>query len=1047
MPATASKTPFVIRPRIDLLTQHPQLGHASANLALKYAFHYVVTDDELQAIGQGLWAALQAADPELEAAFDRARQQAGTAVLPLVIDSDQAAIQRLPWETLYHPTHGFLGKSPAFTLLRQVAAAPSEPPILQSGPLRVLLFTSLPDDLNAETGRLSVEEQQAQTLESLTPLISAGLVRLEMPDDGRFATLRQLLQSFQPHLLFLFGHGRFYDQPHMEEKPFAIFQFEDDDGGSDLVREEEIADAFYGSTVTGVVLSACESGKGSSAALTHGLAWRLSQMGIPHVIGMRESILERAGILFNRTLCEAIARQERMDVALQRARQAITTPLKETSSAWLKSGDEGLGELSLGQWCLPALISRDASQPLIDWQFLPQPPEAQLTNATLQTITLPPRFVGRRSELRDLKSRLRRGALHQLLLTGPGGQGKTALAGKLAQDLQRRGYTVLAWSAAPGSDWEKFVLDVELELSPENGARYSQVVGRYSQEQDQVKLLLRLLLAEKDNRVVLFFDNLETIQDPKTLALTDKRVTAWIAAAQSLTAQGLTLLLTSRWQLPGWPDADHWPLDHASYGDFLQMALQQKLPADLLNNRERLRRVYRALHGNGRGLQFFAGAAQNLTAAEEDAFLQKLAQAEAELRTNMALDLIGEHLTAAEEALLERLRAYHVPVPVEGVLKLGLDLPTPEALHQRLLAVSLLERQYNTAWQTYEYQLPQPVMAWLAERLDHPTSPSLRRAAADFLDYLYRRERPTLQQAIILHQAWLAAEEVERANRLALDRIVGPLNRAGLFRTLLTDWLPPICQSGDRQTQAEALGQTGKQHHHLGTYDTALDYLQQSLKIMQAIGDKAGEGTTLNNISQIFTARGDYDTALNYLQQSLKIMQAIGDKAGEGTTLNNISQIFTARGDYDTALNYLQQSLKIQQAIGNKAGEGATLSNMAATAQARGDYDTALDYFQQSLKIMQAIGDKAGEGTTLNNISQIFTARGDYDTALNYLQQSLKIQQAIGNKAGEGATLSNMAATAQARGDYDTALDYFQQSLKIMQAIGDKAGEGTTLNN
>ncbi|UCE90034.1 MAG: tetratricopeptide repeat protein, partial [Pseudomonadota bacterium] len=69
----------------------------------------------------------------------------------------------------------------------------------------------------------------------------------------------------------------------------------------------------------------------------------------------------------------------------------------------------------------------------------------------------------------------------------------------------------------------------------------------------------------------------------------------------------------------------------------------------------------------------------------------------------------------------------------------------------------------------------------------------------------------------------------------------------------------------------------------------------------EKIGDKAGEGKTLNNISQIFKARGDYDTALTYLEKSLKISQEIGDKAGEGKTLNNISQIYAARGDYDTA--------------------------------------------------------------------------------------------------------------------------------------------------
>jgi tetratricopeptide (TPR) repeat protein len=68
---------------------------------------------------------------------------------------------------------------------------------------------------------------------------------------------------------------------------------------------------------------------------------------------------------------------------------------------------------------------------------------------------------------------------------------------------------------------------------------------------------------------------------------------------------------------------------------------------------------------------------------------------------------------------------------------------------------------------------------------------------------------------------------------------------------------------------------------------------------------KAGEGTTLNNISQIYYAQGDYTTALTYLTNSLAIHQEIGDKAGEGTTLNNIATIYHAQGDYTIALTLI----------------------------------------------------------------------------------------------------------------------------------------------
>ena len=1038
MTTPISPHPLIIEPAADLLDRYPAIGRASQQLALAYAYGQVVHEDQLQAMGHILWQAL-----DITAVFDTAQQQAGTAVLPLIITSDQPAIQGLPWETLHHPTHGFLGQSSAFSLSRHLPGRPLATQPVPQGPLKVLLFTSLPDDLDAEKARLNVEEEQAQVLEALAPLIKEGRVLLDMPDDGRFTTLQTRLREAHPHLVFLSGHGKFVNEPGQTEDPYAIFQFENEWGSSDFVREEEIAQAFAGTAVRCLVLSACELGQGSSVNLNQGLSWRLSRLGIPHVIGMRESVLDRAGTLLVRTLCEELARAEAVDVALQRGRQAITRPLAD--SPYLTAEASGLAEQSLGQWCLPMLISQQRGQPLLDWDFVPQPPATPEMTILLDSVSLPPRFVGRRSELRHIKSRLRQGQLHQLLITGPGGQGKTALAGKLAQDLRRQGYQVLAYSARPENRWQDFILELELLLSAANAQKYDRLLPRYTEAQAQANLLLRLLLPQFDYKVLLFFDNLESLQEPQTHELQSKAIQGWLAAAQGWLDKGLILLLTSRWALPGWPEGAVHRLRHATYGDFLQMA-QPTLPQTLLQRRDWLRQVYDVLHGNGRGLHFFAKAVQNLTGEEEADFLARLAAAEAELQTDMAIAHIVAHLPPAAQALLPRLPAYQTPVPEEGVFCLGLDLAAPELGLTQLLAVSLVEQTAAPAWQTVAYQLSPLVAAWLASK-QVAVEVAWLQAAATYQDYLFRSERRTLPQAIVLHQAWQRAGETARAHRLALDVIVGRLNRQGLYQTLLERWLPPICQAQDLATRAEALGQTGKQHLHLGNFQQALPYFEQSLHIRQEIGDKSGEGTTLNNMATTAHARGDYDTALKFLQQSLHIRQEIGDKSGEGTTLNNMATTAHARGDYDTALKFLQQSLHIRQEIGDKSGEGTTLNNISQIYDARGDYDTALKFLQQSLHISQEIGDKSGEGTTLNNISQIYDARGDYDTALKFLQQSLHISQEIGDKSGEGTTLNNMATTAHARGDYDTALKFLQQSLHISQEIGDKSGEGTTLNN
>lgn len=96
---------------------------------------------------------------------------------------------------------------------------------------------------------------------------------------------------------------------------------------------------------------------------------------------------------------------------------------------------------------MPALISQDPSRALIDWDFTPQPPEPISENETLNSVTLTKHFIGRRLQLRELVLTLQAPGYKQLLIIGPGGQGKTALAGKLVQNQQQAGQQVMAWSA------------------------------------------------------------------------------------------------------------------------------------------------------------------------------------------------------------------------------------------------------------------------------------------------------------------------------------------------------------------------------------------------------------------------------------------------------------------------------------------------------------------------------------------------------------------------------------------------------------------------
>ncbi|MBX3038590.1 MAG: tetratricopeptide repeat protein [Anaerolineales bacterium] len=1025
MPGNVHSNPYIIHPS-DELAKNIDLRNLTRSLAIKYADGHVVTDDDLQIMGRMLWNALGVQDE-----FDAAVKAAGDAILSIIIESDRPEVQAFPWETLYHPTHGFIGRNSAFTLTRRIAEGKSSQATLEKGPLRVLLFTSLPDNVDAELGRLNVEEEQDQVQEALLEWIRAGVVQLEMPDDGRFSTLKELLESFKPHVLFLSGHGKFHHEPHADEA-YGEFLFESDTEAGEAIRDEEIARALSKTHVRVVILSACESGKAASDSLSNGLMQQISDQGIPHVIGMRESVLDVAGIQFARTLCDALAGQKRLDVALQSARVEIQKAMDER-----------------GQWCLPMALSPNPQLPLIDWEFEPQAIQPQRINQRLNNVSLPAQFVGRRAERRKVQDRLTQGTLRRLLITGAGGQGKTALAGKLALDMQAHGWKVFAWNADAEKSWSGFELE-ELfnSLNTFRQDRLKEAAGKQPVEMERAKSVLKELSEQFDGKVTLFLDNLETLQDADTFEIKDETVAAWLGAAGGM--EGVTVLATSRWEIPHWMGEILAGLAGVKYGDFLQIAISKTLYI----NRDQMRRVYDELGGNIRGLEFFDVALKELPVHEAYELLEKLegieaplAEAKQKLQANMAIAEIYSRLPDDAKKLLARLPVYHELVPIEGLLRLGIDFPDAENLLELLLAVSLLEASDNPRWNVMEYQVSPMVTDWMNEKGLIDNSPEWLNVVADYHLYLHENKRRTLEQAITTHHALRRSERHDEANHLTLNSIIGPMTRAGLYSNLLDDWLPQICNSKNLKIRADALGRMGKLYLHIGSYSEALPFLEQSLNIFQQISDKDGEGTALNSISQVFKEQGDYTKALTYLEQALAICQQLGNKKDEGTTLSNIAAIYRRQGDYDTALTHIKKALAIQLQIGDKAGISVTFNNIAQISQSQGDIKSALVYLKESLEIMRQVGDKAGEGVTLNNIATIYNTQGDYTTALGYFKKSLAILKEIGNKAEEGTTLNNIAMIYSEQGDHVTALAYLEQAMEVCRQIGDKSGEGIRLNN
>jgi hypothetical protein len=365
-----------------------------------------VTTTQLQSIGKKLWNLI------------------GLDTLPthLEIISDQPHIHNIPWEILYHPTHGFVALTPDFHLSRSFHNfMPKNVEITKryNLPLKILLFTAqIP--LSAQHPHLLLELEQFTLRKALSPLIAAGKVQLYAPDDGRFATLCQLLQHSWD-IVILSGHGS-------SQQDQAGIWFETDDQ-AEFITQSQLQQAFANRKTFSVILTACQSVK---------IAMDLHQLGIPHLIGMWETVLDRAACRFIDVFCTSIVVHNNIVTALQLGRLAMIELLGKHEIWQLSTPPE------VGQWSLPILFSNHDSQLIVSQQFSPEF-RSQQDNKFLNL------FIGRRTLLRGLSEKLQQGEIKFLWLWGKTGVGKTAVAQQLALNLIENGYTVIQHSAQPNS--------------------------------------------------------------------------------------------------------------------------------------------------------------------------------------------------------------------------------------------------------------------------------------------------------------------------------------------------------------------------------------------------------------------------------------------------------------------------------------------------------------------------------------------------------------------------------------------------------------------
>ena len=394
----------------------------------------------LEQLGTFLWEATRLEVDTVRAALDAARE--AERPLRFVVQGEHG--QHLPWELLYHPHPelGFVARHPWCVVSRRLRGTGERQPRLMPRPLRLLLFIASPEDLDPERSRLDFEREEELLLYRDGPAPSAWRGGDRRGGGWCLATLLARLEEQRYHAVILSMHGTPARDSQGTEAWGLLFE-DARTGRSRSVAGSDLAAQLdrlpRGHRPGLVVLAACRSARAAeSAESLSSVAAMLHTVGVERVLGMRLSVLDGAASAFDAELFRRLALGEDVGRAVTLARQAVV------EDTWWQAPpgyDRSRGD-PWAQWSLPVLLDRTQDGPLVDMDSAATPLSPR-SHPTLLigdgTVHLPERqaFIGRRREKRQYLRAFLEGETRGLLFMGPGGVGKTTLAGLFARDPRR----------------------------------------------------------------------------------------------------------------------------------------------------------------------------------------------------------------------------------------------------------------------------------------------------------------------------------------------------------------------------------------------------------------------------------------------------------------------------------------------------------------------------------------------------------------------------------------------------------------------------------
>lgn len=672
-------------------------------------------------------------------------------------------------------------------------------------------------------------------------------------------------------------------------------------------------------------------------------------------------------------------------------------------------------------------------------------------------------FVGRETELAELRRALAQPTSRLLTILGPGGIGKTRLALQAA-------HRIVVDQPGMFLHGIRFVPLHTLESMDGLLMRIAEALAFSFRGVEPPLAQLADFLREKE--MLLILDTVEHLLAAAPTAVS--RLTTLLQQAPSL-----TLLVTSRTRLnaagervfdmrglPAPPPSSPVPVENYSAVQLFIQSAQRTLPdfQPTADDLTAVARICRLLDGMPLGIELAAAWVRLLSCAEiadgiaqDIDFLQQTGAADANRHGSLhaAFATSWRLLPPTEQRALSQLALFQGRFDREAAQAVaGAALPTL----LRLADHSWIRRAPGDGRSTYEMLTVLRQFALEKLAADEALAADTRRRHQNYFVALLQQWLSDLQGGRQREGLDIIAEVIEDvqqamthafaagdldALRRALPSLFHFYDTRSWFQTgaaLFAQGMDAVAALPSSDAQAHVLAmlqaRAGWFRFHLGQYETSRQLLQTSLETLRRLEETAERVFALNYLGAVTRHLGAYDEAEAYLREALMLAEAHGDRFGASIAYNILGQVASLRGEFEAAQALCRQGLALKRQLGDRWGMTYSLTYLGRVAQALGEHGEARALFAESQAISETLGDQRGVAFAQQNGAATAVALGEMETAAAGYQAALDISRDIGDRLGIALNLAHLGKVQTALGRQNEARLLLVDGLQTALAIG-----------